>query len=552
MNDALKNINLRNPQTSQREQADERQVRNNAGGFTFEVSETDRVKRFLMMGTDGGTYYAKERDLTKENAKVVVNYAKNHGVKLVYLLLDISEAGRAPRQNPTLFALAAIFAFGDDEAKKSAQEVFNRIVRTGEHLFLFASYAENLRGWGRGLKRAVADWYQAKEARDLSYQLVKYRQRHDWTHRDLLRMAHPVPADDMHNSLYAWAAGKEPTDDTNGTWVEPFLMAKGLEAKYPQGKRKGEVYAEIVQQYPGMPWEALPDEALTYPSTWEALLDAGMPITALLRNLSKLTGHGVLKGDRLHKVKTQLTDPDVLRKGRVHPVKILYALRTYALGRNAGRGGSTWTPIRSLVDTLDAAFYLSFGTIEPAGKRTLVALDVSGSMTWETSKCGILTAREGSAAMAMATLASEPDSEIVAFASGTMSNHGNHWSNMGITPVDLSPRRRLDDNLSTIGNMWAGGTDCSLPMRWAEKTGKEFDTFVVYTDNETWAGGSHPHEALRDYRRKTGIPAKLIVVGMASNGFTIADPSDSGMLDVAGFDANTPQIISAFSRGDFS
>ena len=46
--------------------------------------------------------------------------------------------------------------------------------------------------------------------------------------------------------------------------------------------------------------------------------------------------------------------------------------------------------------------------------------------------------------------------------------------------------------------------------------------------------------------RNTGIDAKLVVVGMASNDFTIADPNDKGMLDVVGFDAATPQIISDF------
>lgn len=37
-------------------------------------------------------------------------------------------------------------------------------------------------------------------------------------------------------------------------------------------------------------------------------------------------------------------------------------------------------PSRQVVDALDAAFYASFGTVEPAGKSTMLALDVSGSM----------------------------------------------------------------------------------------------------------------------------------------------------------------------------
>ena len=93
-----------------------------------------------------------------------------------------------------------------------------------------------------------------------------------------------------------------------------------------------------------------------------------------------------------------------------------------------------------------------------------------------------------------------------------------------------------------------GGTDCALPMVHALEKNWEVDTFVVYTDNETWAGTIHPVQALRKYREKTGIPAKLIVVGLTATGFTIADPNDAGMLDVVGFDASAPAVMADFAR----
>ncbi len=59
----------------------------------------------------------------------------------------------------------------------------------------------------------------------------------------------------------------------------------------------------------------------------------------------------------------------------------------------------------------------------------------------------------------------------------------------------------------------------------------------------------HPVQALRTYREKTGIAAKLVVVGLVSNGFSIADPEDPGMLDVVGFDTAAPALIADFIRG---
>jgi 60 kDa SS-A/Ro ribonucleoprotein len=87
-------------------------------------------------------------------------------------------------------------------------------------------------------------------------------------------------------------------------------------------------------------------------------------------------------------------------------------------------------------------------------------------------------------------------------------------------------------------------------MIWATKERVPVDTFVVYTDNETWAGQVHPAEALKNYRQKMGIGAKLVVVGMTSTGFTIADPQDAGMLDVVGFDTTAPNVITEFSRSN--
>jgi 60 kDa SS-A/Ro ribonucleoprotein len=43
-----------------------------------------------------------------------------------------------------------------------------------------------------------------------------------------------------------------------------------------------------------------------------------------------------------------------------------------------------------------------------------------------------------------------------------------------------------------------------------------------------------------------GIAAKLVVVAMSSDGFSIADPDDAGVLDVVGFDTATPRVISDF------
>jgi 60 kDa SS-A/Ro ribonucleoprotein len=225
---------------------------------------------------------------------------------------------------------------------------------------------------------------------------------------------------------------------------------------------------------------------------------------------------------------------------------VLSALRTYAAGRGF-RGQGTWSPVAAVVDALDAAFYLAFGAVEPSGRRTMLALDVSGSMAAAVNGLELLSCREAAAAMALVTAATEPRHFFTAFTAGTRpSMHAGFPT--GLSPLPISPRERLDDVLAKTAGLPFGGTDCALPMLEARERGWEVDTFVVYTDNETWAGEVHPSEALQRYRDATGIPARLVVVAMASNGFTIADPNDAGMLDVVGFDAATPAVIADFAR----
>ena len=150
--------------------------------------------------------------------------------------------------------------------------------------------------------------------------------------------------------------------------------------------------------------------------------------------------------------------------------------------------------------------------------------------------------------MALVTAAVEPNHELVAFTNGPYkSMYSARGFGSGISPLAISPRMRLDHVVKTMSDLPFGGTDCALPMLWAAENKVPVDIFCVYTDSETWAGDIHPSQALRAYRQKMGIGAKLVVIGMVSNGFTIADPNDAGMLDVVGFDTATPSIIADFA-----
>jgi 60 kDa SS-A/Ro ribonucleoprotein len=113
----------------------------------------------------------------------------------------------------------------------------------------------------------------------------------------------------------------------------------------------------------------------------------------------------------------------------------------------------------------------------------------------------------------------------------------------------IKPNMTIQDAIRATNNPFAG-TDCALPMRHASQHNIPVDCFIVYTDSETYAPTRHPQVELEEYRKKTGINAKMIVVGLVGNSLTIADPSDKNTLNLAGFDSSLPQLITMFLKDE--
>lgn len=547
--------------TPQAEPIDARQVSNNAGGFVFAIDDWSRLERFLILGSDSQTYYQSARALTRENAKCVeACYAADPG-RTVRTIVNISVDARAPKQSPAIFALALGAVSQDEKTRQAAFGAVHRVCRTASHLFEFVATARQLgRGWGRGMKRAVAQWYASRNAEKLAFQAIKYRERNGYGHKRLLRTAHPdlgIGGDTLEKQLvYRWIVGKAPAIGDPQYPSMPALLRAHISAM------KADDAADLVPLITEhrLPWEALPTWANARPEIWEAMLPH-LGLTALIRNLGNMTRIGTIaplsRAEAI--VASRLTDGELLRKERIHPFVILQAMAAYGAGKSIKgalhRGdGHSWEPSRMVLDALDEAFYNAFRNIKPTGKRHLLALDVSSSMGSPFGGSS-LTCREATAALSLIVMATETACHTVGFTNALerawrSATQLHRWRGQsdGISPLAISPRQRLADAVATVSDLPFGGTDCALPMLYALERKIEVDVFVILTDNETWAGGIHPSQALRRYRHKTGIPAKLAVVGMTSTGFSIADPEDAGMMDFVGFDAAGPSLLTDFAR----
>jgi len=532
---------LANP-VPQREPVSPEQVKNSAGGYTFTVSDRSRLERFLILGTDGGTFYAKEKDYTKENISFVVEYIKRDELSVNEILRAVSTEGRAYKQSPAIFTAALLLVHG--QQKPLARETMKLVCRTSTQLFEFVRYIELLGGWGRSKKQAVAEWYTQKEVKDLAYQVVKYRQRDGWTHRDLFRLSHPVNVDPTVGRFLLGKTGEIVGESSDYDILRAFLAVQeqttiaGVLGVLDQG------YAR------NLPWESIPTQFHKEPELWKKLFDNGqLNGQALVRNITRLSRIGAFNDMVFARAYAdKLTNEEMIRRTRLHPMNFLNSIVVHQNGQIARKGQvatsydawsggrvKDWETVPVILDALNAGFHTSFKTIVPANKRTMLALDVSGSMASLASGLD-LTCAQVNAAMSMTVAKTEPYHMIRGFC--------HTFKDLGISgTMDLnSVMHKVQDNTF-------GSTDCSLPMAWAFKNNVEIDTFQVWTDNETYAGRMHPHKALEQYRQATGINAKLAVVAITATDFTIADPSDSGMMDFVGVDSNTPRVMADFSGG---
>src|SRR3954454_17020261 len=241
------------------------QVSNSAGGFAWAVDAWTRLRRFLVLGSEGGSYYASQWSLTRENAQAVEQCVRQGGPPAGAEIVRVSTEGRAPKNDPALYALALAAGVGDVETRQAALVALPQVARTGTHLFQFAQFVEGFRGWGRSLRRAVGRWYAAQPVEMVAYQAVKYRQRGGISHRDLLRLSHPaqlvsaqnpvLDVSDEHARLFEWIVRGGTTCGLPAI-VEGFVRSQAAHA--PQDT------ARLVRQY-GLPREALRPEHLGSP-----------------------------------------------------------------------------------------------------------------------------------------------------------------------------------------------------------------------------------------------------------------------------------------------
>ena len=310
--------------------------------------------------------------------------------------------------------------------------VRNIVVRPDDMTEIFACYKQMYgKPFPNALKREMAQVIQSFD----EYQLAKYKGNGAMKLRDVLRITHPVPKDAQTEALF-----RKVLDDT-------------LETPYT--------------------WETELSQKGNTKEVWNELIASGkVGYMALLRNLRNI----IQSGANVSPVLKILSDPERVRKSRQLPFRFYSAYLTLSTGNILSANTHR---------ALEKALEVSVENMEQIPGRTLIAIDVSGSMGSRISKRSEVRCCDVAALLgAMASRICEDATVCYFDAAGS-------WSSMEKKGYTIKHYGKYDSILEICKNsrFYGGGTQMDLPMVFALKEDasrdiKPFDRIIYFSDNE--------------------------------------------------------------------
>ena len=432
------------------------QIPNNAGGFVWQISDQEQVIRYLVIGSEGGNFYQTPQQVSSQCASCVLRMTRtpDNFKWLIDTIRDVSTSGRAAKQESALLALATAIVFAPTPADKTeALNAVNDCVRILTHMYMLIGYikifskaghpslatastsvsnsnevAVTGSGLGRGIRRVFGEYFYSRTGIEIANLMTKYQNREGWNIKDVLTLIHINPSKMKDDGgrlaidyvfkpkeefapILAAAVAKAKLEPSWGGGTPALLSAikeihtiaeRPLQPALSTSTSAQSELDRIIHliNTVGLCREQLPSQLFKHKKVWEALLFSkgangkgkGMPLTALIRNLGKLTTSeiGIIAPFSTIPIQSltptvkhicdRITDAADIKRTRIHPYTILVAMMTYKKG-HGDKGGLTWSHNIHILEALDKAFKLAFQNITPTGKRIKIALDVSGSMS---------------------------------------------------------------------------------------------------------------------------------------------------------------------------
>lgn len=278
-------------------------------------------------------------------------------LRVVAEVLAVAHGAAPLRPEPSLLALALAAASPDDVTRQAALLAFRRLARTGRDLFLFATYVQGQRGWGRGLRRAVGAWYNDRRVADLVGVVLHDPSWAGWRHADLLRLGHPKAASAAHDALYCWLLTGTAPDVVCSAEDDAALARLRAVSTLRTGVAPDEA-ARLIAAH-RLPLASVPQWVRAEAAVWPGLIGS-LDLIGLAEQLGTMQAAGALvSGSALADTVMERFAGD----DRADPVRIMVALRGYGQGTDQH---ARWEPIPAVIAALEDAMASGAVTARPS------------------------------------------------------------------------------------------------------------------------------------------------------------------------------------------
>lgn len=277
-----------------------------------------------------------------------------------------------------------------------------------------------------------------------------------WRMADVVETCHVKPKAPWQSDLFRWLIDARHNRGALGEVALPMINARAaLEDMAPEQRRAS--LSTVDMGAAGMTWESL-SGWLGGPMDRDAWLTVlpSMGYMALIRNLRNFDQAGLTDTD-VAAVLAKIVNPDDIAGSRVLPIRMLAAYQQCASDR--------WR------HALSVAADLSMANLPDLPGRSLVLVDVSGSMRDHLSRRGTMTRAEAALLFGAALALRAPDRVALRL-------FDNHCAEYPV-PRGGSLLRIVDE----LGRFVGGGTDIAGALS-TFHTGGPFDRVVLITDEQ--------------------------------------------------------------------
>jgi 60 kDa SS-A/Ro ribonucleoprotein len=505
-------------------------VLNVAGGRAYALTPKHALAQLAATGCFNGAYYTEAEQQLALLLALVEKVEDN-----VYLAkLAVYSRERAFMKDMP----AALLVLLSKRSPELFRRVFDRVADNGRVLRtvfqMVRSGQLGRKSLSYALQRAFQRWLNGASVSKLLAASIG----NDPSLRDVLRMARPMPSDNVRRALFGWLTQK-PVEK----WVPATLADLPEEVNTLNAFRAAQTEAMQVAllDRAHIRWDLLADTARG-PRVWKAIARQMGP-QALRMNLNTLLRHDVFKDDTemVDFVAERIADADEIRESRQFPYQYLAAY----LNAEAD------VP-KKIKDALCEAAEVACGNVPALAEPIVIGLDVSGSMSspvtghrgrGATSKVRCV---DVAALFAAALLRRNPGSVVIPFDTAAYK-------------ADVDPNDTILNLASRLAAFGGGGTDCSLPLAEANNSYRDrpFAGCVLVSDNCSWVGeGRYGSTGVMTQWQKfvsdqvglhgAGHPGpKLVCIDVQSYGTTQA-PERADVLNVGGFSDAVFRVVASF------